>query len=160
MVSNWTRHSVKIKCNISMEIHGQIPSLVICNIEMHQLIGRKKEYIKILKNKRFVQWMKRNVDGKSFWEKKTDDKISIKINNNRIKVPTMRFKLAHWNWYVLFICADWLCVWALFSFALPFSMCVFFFMVSWYWIPLLFGCFGIRKIQIKYGQYKAHIHKR
>lgn len=35
-----------------------------------------------------------------------------------------------------------------------------FFMISWYWIPLLFGCFGIRKIQIKYGQYKAHIHKR
>lgn len=51
-------------------------------------------------------------------------------------------------------------VYELCSHSLSHSPCAYFFMISWYWIPLLFGCFGIRKIQIKYGQYKAHIHKR
>lgn len=38
-----------------------------------------------------------------FHSPSNNDKISIKINNNRIRIPTIRgFKLAHWNWYVLF----------------------------------------------------------
>lgn len=136
--------------------------LLYATLKCINLSGEKRIYIQILKNKRFVQWMKRNVDGKSFWEKKTDDKISIKINNNRIKVPTMRFKLAHWNWYVLFICADWLCVWALFSFALPFSMCVLFYdklILNSTFIRLFWNSRDSNKVRSEQSSYSQKVNR-